>query len=87
MLIRKKVNPEAFQRILDGKQKFTIRLCDFDCKPGDVLLLWEWDPATQKYTGRKMNKKVGYVQKTKHMVNYYDKKDIEALGLQVISLE
>ncbi len=87
MLIRKKVWPNAFQAILDGKKKFEIRLCDFECNPGDVLLLWEWDPELKKYTGRKINKKVTYVAKTRDMSRYYNKKDIEKLGLQVISLE
>ncbi len=28
---------------------------------GDILLLKEWDPKTKAYTGRELERKVGYV--------------------------
>lgn len=43
-VVDKKVWPEFFQLILDGKKKFELRLADFECRPGDVLRLCEWDP-------------------------------------------
>jgi len=86
MIIKKKCWPESFQLILNGKKKFDIRLADFECKPGDILLLEEFDPITQKYTGRKIEKKVTYISKTKNL-RYWAKEDIDKHGLQIISLE
>ena len=67
MIIKKKCWPEQFQLILNGKKKFDIRLADFECKPGDILLLEEFDPIIQKYTGRKIEKKVTYISKIKNL--------------------
>ncbi len=83
---RKKVWPEYFQKILDGKKTFEIRLADWGCKEGDILILREWDPKTKKYTGRKIEKKVTYVLKTKDM-NFWPKEDVEKYGYQVISFQ
>lgn len=40
-------------------------MADFECKPGDTLVLREWDPKTRQYTGRAVEKKVTHVTKTK----------------------
>jgi len=40
-----------------------LRLNDFEVGVGDTLLLEEWDPKTEKYTGRKIEKKVSFVLK------------------------
>lgn len=45
--IEKKVWPEYFQQILDGKKTFELRLHDFEIHEGDTLILKEWDPATR----------------------------------------
>ena len=47
MRIEKKVWPKFFQKILDGDKTFELRLADFECKPGDILVLKEWDPETK----------------------------------------
>lgn len=86
MKIKKKTWPELFQKILDGEKKFELRLADFKCEPGDILVLEEWDPKTQRYTGRKLEKKVTYVLKTKD-VKFWSKEDIKKYGFQVISLD
>ncbi|HLC55686.1 MAG TPA: DUF3850 domain-containing protein, partial [Candidatus Nanoarchaeia archaeon] len=44
MKIEKKVWPEFFQEILDGNKTFELRLNDFECNQGDILILKEWDP-------------------------------------------
>jgi len=82
--IKKKTTPEFFKDILKGKKKFEVRLADWKCKPGDVLVLQEWDPTLKKYTGREIKKKVDYVLKTKDL-KFFSKKDIEKYGYQVIS--
>jgi len=84
MRIEKKVWPEYFQKILEGKKTHELRLADFECKEGDVLVLREWDPKTKKYTGRVLDKEVTYVCKTKNM-NFWPKEEAEKFGYQVIS--
>ena len=86
MRIEKKVWPEYFQLILEGKKKFELRLADFECKPGDVLVLREWDPKTGGYTGRAAEKRVGYVFKTKGAM-FWPKEEVEKHGLQIISFD
>jgi hypothetical protein len=85
MRIEKKTWPEFFQAILDGKKTFELRLADFECKPGDVLVLREWDPKTKSYTGRVIEKTATYVVKTKEL-KFFSKEEIEKYGLQVIAL-
>lgn len=86
MRIEKKVWPVYFQRILDGEKNFELRLADFECNKGDILVLREWNPKTKEYTGRKLEKKVTYVIKTKE-VEFWDKKDIDKYGLQIIAFK
>ena len=52
MKIEKKVWPEYFQKIIDGVKTYELRLADFECNQGDVLVLKEWHPKTKEYTGR-----------------------------------
>ena len=86
MRIEKKTWPEYFQLILDGKKTYDMRLADFKCKEGDVLVLREWDPETKEYSGRVLEKEVTYVGKTKDF-DFWKKEDIEKYGLQVISFK
>jgi hypothetical protein len=86
MRIEKKAWPELFQKILDGDKTFDLRLADFECKPGDILVMREWDPATRKYTGRQMEKVVTYVMRTKDL-NFWSKEEVEKYGFQVISIK
>ena len=72
-----------FQAILDGKKKFELRLDDFDCTEGDMLILKEWDSEGKKYTGREMVKEVTFVVKTKD-VEFWTKNEVERFGYQVI---
>lgn len=84
--IEKKTWPEMFQLVIDGKKKFDARIADFEIKEGDTLVLLEWNPKTKKYTGRKLEKKVTYVLKTKE-VNFWSKEEVKKHGIQIISLE
>ncbi len=83
MKIEKKVWPEYFQKIIDGDKTFELRLADFKCSPGDILILREWDPKTKKYTGRIIEKKVTYVIKTKN-IKFWSDEDIKRYGFQII---
>jgi tRNA-binding EMAP/Myf-like protein len=54
---RRKIYPEYFLLVSSGKKKFELRLNDFEIKEGDTIILEEWDPTTQKYTVRTIEKK------------------------------
>lgn len=86
MGIEKKVWPEYFQKIIDGGKTYELRLADFECNPGDVLILREWDPKTQQYTGRFMEKLVTYVGKTKGQT-FWSEEDVEKYGFQIIAFK
>ncbi|MCA9353185.1 DUF3850 domain-containing protein [Patescibacteria group bacterium] len=87
--IQKKVWPEYFQEILDGKKTFELRLNDFEVNEGDTLVLKEWDPKTECYTGRELKRTVGYVGRwhLNDLTVFWSQKDIEEKGIQVISLK
>lgn len=53
--------PEYFQAVWKGLKKFEVRKNDRDFKVGDTLYLREWDPVTEKYTGREARVEVTYV--------------------------
>ena len=84
--IEKKVWPEYYQKILDGDKTFELRLADFECQPGDILVLKEWEPDTQQYTGRVLEKMVTYVSKTRD-VKFWPKEEVEKYGFQIISFK
>ncbi len=86
MKIEKKVWPEYFKRIKSGDKTFELRLADWKCKTGDVLILKEWDPKTKEYTGQEIEKKVTYVIKTKDQ-KFWSKEEIEKYGLQIIGFK
>ncbi len=86
MRIEKKTWPDFFQKILDDEKTFELRLADWECKPGDILVLREWDPEKKDYTGRQVEKKVTYVLKTKN-VKLFPKEDVEKYGFQVIAFK
>ena len=87
--VEKKVWPEYFEEIFVGKKTFELRLNDFEIEEGDVLILKEWDPKTKSYTGREIEKEVGYVGKWKieELAKFWQRKDIDEKGIQVISLK
>lgn len=86
MKIEKKVWPEYFQKIIDGSKTFELRLADFECNPGDILVLKEYDPKTKLYTGRSVEKAVTFVFRTKEQ-GFWPKEDVERHGFQVIAFK
>lgn len=85
--IEKKAWPELFEKIVNGEKKFDIRLANWKCRPGDILILREWDPKTKEYTGRVIKKKVSYVLKTKDLEIFWEKSDIKKYGFIVIAFK
>ena len=82
----KKVWPKFFQAILDGKKTYELRLADWECREGDILLLREWDPANEMYSGREIEKHVTYVGKTRDF-SFWSQEDIEKYGYQIIGFK
>jgi len=86
MEIRKKTWPDLFQQVLNGEKPFDVRLADWNCKKGDILVLEEYNPKTKQYTGRIIKKKIKYVLKTKDLP-YWTEQEIKLHGFQVIALD
>ena len=83
--IHKKTISSLFKEVADGNKTFDVRLADWQCNAGDILILDEIDDETKIPTGRSVRKKVGYILNTQE-TSFFSKKDIEKYGLQVISL-
>ncbi len=94
--IHKKISPEYFEKILSGEKTFEYRVNDFACKPGDILVLDEYEynsgqstTANRRPTGRSLRKKVGYVGYTTDF-DWLERPDVKAdldkYGAQIISL-
>lgn len=86
MRVEKKTWPEYFEKIQSGEKTFDLRLADFECKPGDTLVLREWDPVKKEYTGRVLEKEIGYVLKTKNL-DFFNPEEIDKYGFQVVSFK
>lgn len=86
MKVEKKILPEYFELVLNGKKKYDFRLADFDIKEGDILVLKEWDKEKQSFTGREIEKNVLYIGKTKGDTTW-SQADIDKYGHQIISFE
>jgi len=82
--IEKKVLAKYFEAILSGKKTFELRLADWDCQEGDVLVLNEID-ENGDVTGRTIRKRVGTIVKTKE-IDFWTKEEIDKHGYQIISL-
>lgn len=94
--IHKKNSPEYFEAISSGEKTFEYRVNDFECEPGDVLVLDEYEYTQgqgttegRQATGRSIRKKVGYVGHTKDF-DWLERPDVKAdfekYGAQIISL-
>lgn len=83
--IEKKILREYFDLIEQGQKTYELRLADWDCQSGDMLVLVEIDTETNQPTGRTIKRKVGYVGKTKGL-DFWTKEEIDKHGYQIISL-
>lgn len=94
--IHKKLSKEYFDEIATGQKTFEYRVNDFECEPGDILVLEEYEyglgqatTSGRRPTGRVLRKKVGYVGRTKGF-DWLDRPDVKAdfekYGAQIISL-
>jgi len=56
-----KIWPEQYQKVVNGHLSFQYRENDRNYQMGDVLILNEWNPKKNEFTGRKMCARVKYV--------------------------
>lgn len=56
-----KIWPEYFQAVSNNEKTFEIRKYDRDYRVGDVLVLREYDPTKQQYTGESVHVQVTYI--------------------------
>jgi hypothetical protein len=85
-IIKKKIPPDFYDLVNSNKKNFELRLNEFEVKEGDTLILEEWNPKTKKYTGRTIEREVGYVLKFK-LNDFGQEELIKEKGLVVFSLK
>jgi hypothetical protein len=56
-----KIHPQHYRAVLLGLKKVDIRLNDRNYQVGDLLILNEFDPKTEKYTSFQVKRKVDYI--------------------------
>ena len=83
-IFEKKTWPDLFEKVKNKEKNFDVRLADFKCSPGDVLVLKEWDPKLKNYTGRVIKRKIKFVLKTKDLEKFWNKKEIQKHGFLVM---
>jgi len=84
--IEKKTWPYLFEKVLSGEKQFDLRIAEFECEIGDILVLREWDPEKKEYTGRELEKEITFIVKTKDL-KFWSQEDINELGFLVMSLK
>lgn len=70
MIHKLKIHPEYFEEVFTRKKSFEIRKNDRNFQIGDILLLQEYIPETQEYTGRVVERKVTYITDFAQKDNY-----------------
>jgi hypothetical protein len=56
-----KATPEYFQDVKSGKKLFEVRFNDRDYQAGDTVVLQEWLPHSEQYSGDEITKKITYI--------------------------
>jgi ASC-1-like (ASCH) protein len=85
-IIKKKIPPEYFELVNSGKKNFEVRVAEFKVEEGDTIILEEWNPETKQYTGRTIEREVGYV--LNFNLNTFGQEElIKEKGLIVFSLK
>ena len=55
--------PSFYVEVAGGRKTFEMRKADRDFQFGDILRLREWEPKTEKYTGRACYRRVTYIMR------------------------
>ena len=53
--------PSYFNAVINGIKTFEVRKADRPFKIGDKLLLREWSPKTEQYTGAVLTRQISYI--------------------------
>lgn len=53
--------PEYFVEVFNGNKTFEIRKDDRGFEVGDILVLLEWSPKTESYTGAHCSRRITYI--------------------------
>ena len=53
--------PEYFWEVYLGRKNFEVRVNDRDYKVRDTVVLQEWDPKNQSYTGKYVTREITYI--------------------------
>ena len=87
--IEKKIWPEYFEKVASGKKKYELRLGDFRPQEGDVLVLKEWNPKTEQYTGREVKRTVTHSStfSVEELSKFWSEEEIRKMGITVCSIE
>lgn len=56
-----KIHPEHYKNVMFGSKKVEVRFNDRNFQENDLLILNEFDPKTEKYTGGQIKRKVDYI--------------------------
>lgn len=70
MIHKVKILPEYFNAVLYHKKRFEIRFNDRNYKVGDTVLLREYDPITDCFTGRELSCEITYITNFMQKDNY-----------------
>lgn len=73
-----KIGSKYFEAVKDGRKKFEIRNNNRNYQEGDVLILREYDPFTQLFSGEAIKVEVTY------MTDYAQQDDYVVLGIEEI---
>jgi hypothetical protein len=53
--------PKYYYRVYIGQKNFELRKADRDFEIGDYVILQEFDPDKKEYTGRELQRCIGYI--------------------------
>ncbi|WP_058829309.1 MULTISPECIES: DUF3850 domain-containing protein [Paenibacillus] len=73
-----KINKEFFDSVIKEIKTFEIRYNDRNFNVGDLILLNEWDPLKEEYTGRKVKGQIKYI------TDYEQKKDYVVFSFKIL---
>ncbi len=86
--ITKKIDRDWFDLILADKKKFELRLADFEIEEGDILRLEEYTEGENRVpTGRFIEKKISYVQKTNLKEWFAKQPELSEKGFYILQFE
>jgi len=63
-----KIFPGYFESVVDGSKTFEVRLNDRDYKAEDRIVLNEYDLVNKRYTGRKTERVITYIEQIEKFV-------------------